>query len=156
MDFIDIKKRHILDYLQETGHRPVKTKYGSAWYQSPLRQEKTPSFKVDLNKNLWYDFGTGEGGNLIDLVIKLNNYSVPEALAHIGGSIYRAGEHCFEPLDDSCRIKIDRIQELSNPALIQYLRSRKILMPFGRRFLKEAYYTAVSYTHLTLPTTERV
>gem|GEM_PF-4687033 len=62
----------------------MKVIYGSAWFHSPTRREKTPSFKVDLNKNLWYDFGIGEGGTLIDLVIKLNNYSVPEALADIG------------------------------------------------------------------------
>ncbi|MEI6154550.1 MAG: toprim domain-containing protein [Deltaproteobacteria bacterium] len=137
----ETKKTHILDYLEQNGHQPVKVKYGSAWFQSPTRSEKTPSFKVDLNKNLWYDFGTGEGGNLIDLVLKLSNCTVPEALAHIGSNSYSAGEHRFEPLDDSGRIKIDRIQPLANPALLQYLRSRKILMPFARRILKEAYYT---------------
>ena len=36
------KKTHILDYLEQNDHLPVKVKYGSAWYQSPLRQEKTP------------------------------------------------------------------------------------------------------------------
>jgi hypothetical protein len=141
MNCTETKKTHILDYLEQNGHQPVKVKYGSAWFQSPTRSEKTPSFKVDLNKNLWYDFGTGEGGNLIDLVLKLSNCTVPEALAHIGSNSYSAGEHRFEPLDDSGRIKIDRIQPLENPALIQYLRSRKILMPFARRILKEAYYT---------------
>jgi len=137
----ETKKIHILDYLEQNGHQPVKVKYGSAWFQSPTRSEKTPSFKVDLNKNLWYDFGTGEGGNLIDLVMKLNKYSVPEAMEHIGGSSFSVGEHSFEPLDDSCRIKIDRIQELSNPALIQYLRFRKVSLSFARRFVNEAYYT---------------
>lgn len=37
---------------------------------APLRQDNTPSFKVDYGVNLWCDFGTGEGGSLIDLVMK--------------------------------------------------------------------------------------
>jgi hypothetical protein len=36
------------------------------WYLSPLREEKTPSFKVDRRINVWYDHGTGKGGDLID------------------------------------------------------------------------------------------
>jgi len=137
----ETKKTHILDYLEQNGHRPVKVKYGSAWFQSPTRSEKTPSFKVDLNKNLWYDFGTGEGGNLLDLVVKLNSYTVPEALAHIGSNSYSSGEHRCQPSDESGRIRIDRIQTLSNPALLQYLRSRWISLAFARWFLKEAYYS---------------
>ena len=78
MDFAEIQKLHILDYLQANGHQPVKIKFGSAWYHSPLRQERTPSFKVDLNRNLWYDFGTGEGGNLFNLVMKLCNCTSSE------------------------------------------------------------------------------
>lgn len=141
MNCIEAKKTHILDYLEQNGHKPVKIKFGSAWFQSPTRQEKTPSFKVDLNKNLWYDFGTGEGGNLLDLVIRLSNCTLPEALANINNNSYSSGEHHFAPIDESSRIKIDRIQPLSNPALLQYLRSRWISVAFARWFLKEAYYS---------------
>lgn len=141
MNYTEAKKSHILDYLEQNGHRPVKIKYGSAWFKSPSRRETTPSFKVDLNKNLWYDFGTGEGGNLIDLVVKLSNYTVPEALAHIGSNSYSAGEQRCEPFDESGHIRIDRIQSLANPSLIQYLRTRRVSIAFARRFLKEAYYT---------------
>ena len=36
-------------------------------YLSLLREERTPSFSVSYDKNLWHDFGTGEGGSIIDL-----------------------------------------------------------------------------------------
>ena len=137
----ETKKTHILDYLEQNGHRPVKVNYGNAWFQSPTRSEKTPSFKVDLNKNLWYDFGTGEGGNLIDLVLKFSNCTLPEALAHIGSNSYSVGDYRFDPFDESGRIKIDRIQALANPALIHYLRSRRVSLTIARRFVEEAYYT---------------
>jgi len=137
----EAKKIHLIDYLQKNGLIPVKIKYGSAWFLSPFRKETTSSFKVDLNKNLWYDFGTGEGGNLIDLIMKLNNLNVPQALAQISSTSYDVGEHIAIPLDDSARIRINRIQSLRNPALIQYLKSRKVSLPFSRTFLQEAYYT---------------
>jgi DNA primase len=141
MDFTEAKKTHILDYLEQNGYRPVKIKYGSAWFQSPTRTETTPSFKVDLNKNLWYDFGTGEGGNIIDLVLKMTNSTVPEALAHISSRSSSLGERRFSSMGEAGHIEIDRIQALANPALIQYLKSRGISMLYARCYLKEAYYS---------------
>lgn len=38
------------------------------FFYSPFREEKTPSFHVHCDKNTWYDFGEGKGGNVIDLV----------------------------------------------------------------------------------------
>ena len=50
-------------------------------YRSPLRADSNASFSVSLDKNLWYDFGTSQGGNVIDLAILLNgNCSVRAAL----------------------------------------------------------------------------
>ena len=108
MDFAEIRKLQILDYLQANGHKPVKIKFGNAWYQSPLRQEKTPSFKVHLSKNLWYDFGTGEGGNLIDLVMKLHHVNLPETLELIGNNPFPVRKDYYvSNLDKSGQIKID-------------------------------------------------
>ena len=51
------------------------------WYCSPLRTEKTPSFKIDVRRNLWFDFGENVGGSPIDLVIKIFGSDVNGALA---------------------------------------------------------------------------
>ena len=141
MKISEVKKTHLVDYLQANGHSPVKSSFGSAWFLSPLRTEKTPSFKVNLSKNIWYDFGAGEGGNLIDLVMKLSHVNIPDALALIGKDFYEVGEHYPMLSDDSGRIKINYIQSLRNPALLQYLESRKVSLHFAQRFLKEAYYS---------------
>ena len=60
----------IKDYLESLGILPVVDKFYYGMYHSPFRQDDTPSFKVDYGVNLWCDFGTGEGGSLIDLVMK--------------------------------------------------------------------------------------
>ncbi len=142
MNLSETRRVQLIDFLRENGHSPVKIRYGNAWFLSPMRQEKTPSFKVHLSRNLWYDFGTGEGGNLIDLVMKLHHVNLPATLELIGkGSSSSEHYNVAASSDESGRIKIDRIQALSNPALIQYLRSRRVSFPFARRFLKEAYYS---------------
>ena len=36
-----------------------------------FRDEQEPSFKVNMERNLWYDFGAGRGGNIIALAREL-------------------------------------------------------------------------------------
>jgi len=142
MNISEARKTHLMDYLNQNGHKPIKIQYGNAWFISPMRQEKTPSFKVHLSRNVWYDFGSGEGGNLIDLVMKLRHTSFRETIDHIGGNSFSPVNYIQAcPADESGKIKIDRIQSLNNSVLIQYLKSRAIALPFAQLFLKEAFYT---------------
>lgn len=69
MSFYELKEILITDLLTHLGHRPVsRTKGGRQWfYHSPLREDNNASFCVSSDKNLWYDFGTSRGGNVIDL-----------------------------------------------------------------------------------------
>lgn len=46
----------ITDFLQEHGHQPTSVRGNNWWYLSPLRDEHMASFKVDVSKNVWYDF----------------------------------------------------------------------------------------------------
>lgn len=57
----------IADFLSAIGILPQKQKGGILWYNAPYRTERTPSFKVDTNKNVWFDFGIGKGGDIFDL-----------------------------------------------------------------------------------------
>ncbi|MDH3004661.1 MAG: CHC2 zinc finger domain-containing protein, partial [Candidatus Shikimatogenerans sp. JK-2022] len=47
---------------------------------SPFKQENTPSFMVSPNKNIWKDFSSGKGGNLIKFIIEFFNYNYKEAI----------------------------------------------------------------------------
>ena len=51
----------IRDFLAWRGIQPKYERNGYGMYLSPLREERTPSFKVDYVRNLWYDFGLGRG-----------------------------------------------------------------------------------------------
>lgn len=63
----EIKSIPLADFLSKLGHEPATRNGTRLWYKSPLRQEHTPSFKVDTQLNCWYDFGLSRGGNIIDL-----------------------------------------------------------------------------------------
>lgn len=69
----ELNKISIANYLANSNIHPVKRKGYEAFYLSPFRAESNPSFKVDTQLNVWYDFGLGKGGQLIDLVMLLDN-----------------------------------------------------------------------------------
>jgi hypothetical protein len=132
---------HLMDYLKENGHTPLKIKYGSAWFVSPFRNERTASFKVNLSRNLWFDFGTGEGGNLVTLIMKLRTMNFSDAQELIMTNNYPVGKFITGPGDDSGHIKVESICPVSHPALLQYLCSRKVSRRFSRLYLEEARYS---------------
>lgn len=76
----------IHDFLTRRGIQPKYERNGYGMYLSPLREERTPSFKVDYVRNLWYDFGLGEGGSIIDLVMRLERCDSREAVRRLQNS----------------------------------------------------------------------
>ena len=67
MDVRQMREIPIADFLSAMGIQPKKQKGNILWYNAPYRTERTPSFKVDTNKNVWFDFGIGKGGDIFDL-----------------------------------------------------------------------------------------
>ena len=53
----------------------------------PFHQERTPSFVVSPEKQLFHCFGCGVGGNVFTFLMKWEKVSFPEAVKIIGGKI---------------------------------------------------------------------
>ena len=49
----------------------------------PFHKEKTPSFTVTPDKQIFYCFGCGEGGNVFSFLMKINQMAYPEAIRHL-------------------------------------------------------------------------
>ena len=133
MTYKEANNISIKDYLNSLGIQPVTEKGSYGMYRSPLREDNTPSFKVDYNANLWCDYGTGEGGTLIDLVMKLHQCNAYGAICRLEqGDTTSFSFHGKDlPERDTKRqaaspIEIRRIQPLQNPALMHYLQERGI------------------------------
>lgn len=64
-------------------------KKGSAYFGlCPFHNEKTGSFSVSRNKQMYYCFGCGAGGNVFTFLMQYENYTFPEAM---GALAERAG-----------------------------------------------------------------
>ena len=50
---------------------------------SPFADEKTPSFMVSPVKQIWKDFSSGKGGNVISFLMEHEHYSYPEAIRYL-------------------------------------------------------------------------
>ena len=61
MDIQTAKQIRIADYLHSLGYSPVKQQGVNLWYKSPLREEAEASFKVNTEREQWYDFGHRTG-----------------------------------------------------------------------------------------------
>ena len=145
MNCTNANQMNIAGFLQSRGFRPNKVAGNSFWYCSPLRAEKTPSFKVDRVKNLWYDFGTATGGGLLDLVCKIYNVELPGALLILSGQRILKPVLSFSHKQipgsfSEPRLEIVRTAPLQNYALIQYLSQRRINHHIASLYCKEAYY----------------
>ena len=62
-----IRQIPLADFLAQLGHEPVRRSGNELWYRAPYRSERTPSFRVNVAKQLWYDFGLGKGGDIFTL-----------------------------------------------------------------------------------------
>ena len=147
MTYKEANNISIKDYLNFLGIQPVTEKGSYGMYRSPLREDNTPSFKVDYNANLWCDYGTGEGGTLIDLVMKQNGCNAYGAICRLEqGSTASFSFHGKDlPERDTKRqaaspIEIRRIQPLQNPALMRYLQERGISPGTAAPYVQEMYY----------------
>ena len=124
-----IKQIAITDYLQQQGYAPARVHGIHYWYCSPLRNERTPSFKVNIERNQWYDFGTGEHGDIIDLVCALFRCSISEAIDRLSGAkqvTHQGFSFGGERKISERKLKILSAQPLSNPNLLCYLAERAI------------------------------
>ena len=137
----DLSHTSIVDYLEINGYLPVRVIRGNAWYLSPLRDEKTPSFNVNLFKNMWYDFGIGTGGNLYKLMDQLKEFRVPQSRGSLWDVRNIDKKRLAQVDDEKSHIKILYTRNIQNNSLLEYLKSRRISIFFARKFAREAYYT---------------
>ena len=66
-DIDTMRQISLADFLARLGHEPVRRSGNELWYLAPYRNERTPSFRVNVAKRLWYDFGLGKGGDIFTL-----------------------------------------------------------------------------------------
>ncbi len=138
----EIKEMDMVDYLSKLGYKPVKVRSADYWYLSPLRDEKTSSFKVNKKLNKWYDHGLGEGGNLIDFGILYHHCSVSDFLQKINNDFFFHQPVIHQQAQGDPEHKITIIQDffISSVALLKYLEQRRIPIDIAAKYCREVQY----------------
>ena len=146
----------LVDYLHALGYDPKKIRGEDFWYFSPLRKEKEASFKVNRNKNVWYDHGLGKGGSLVDFVTEYYRCNLSEALQKISSfhpqkdlqnTVARPPFHPNKnnvfPVSDS-RETVIKIIAAKKPVqdlmLCRYLRQRRIEKSIADKYCYEVLF----------------
>ena len=144
MTIQEAKQIRIADYLQSLGYTPVKQQGNSLWYNSPFRQETEASFKVNTDRNLWYDYGLGRGGNILALAQELyRSDNVPYLLDRIAEQAphIRPVSFYFRQQPSKPSFQQLEVRELSHPALLRYLQERGINTALAKPECKELHFT---------------
>lgn len=142
----------LVDYLDLLGYQSLKIRDADYWYLSPFRDEKTPSFKVNRDKNLWYDHGIGQGGDIIDFGTRYFKSSVGELLVRLSTGNARQTFSFHPPANSAAtahagagekeenyagKIIIVASRPLENRQLLEYLESRCIPLKVADQYCKE-------------------
>ena len=151
---MQIKQISIVDFLLAIGIRPTKETTASAWYHAPYREDEDPSFKVNKNRNIWYDFATANSGDIIDLAVlvyRTQNISkvlkmIEQATPAVPLKARTFMPHPSSSSSEGIRPQVSafqnlRIQALASMPLLSYLSKRGIDLDIAKEECREAHYT---------------
>jgi DNA primase len=141
MNIAEAKKIDLVEYLASLGYHPAKLKRADYWYCSPLREEKTPSFKVNRKQNVWYDHGLGKGGNFVDFAMLYHNCSVKELLGKINNGLSFHQRPVVAMAPEEPLIKIIAENNLSSLSLLRYLKQRRIAESIAKKYCQEVVFS---------------
>ena len=161
----EARKIDMVDYLSSLGFQAIKIRGEDHWYFSPFRDERTPSFKINRRSNIWYDHGSGDGGNIIDFGILYHRVDVRGFLELLARD-YRQNDFSFHPplkknnniepvagekenLTDS-KIIVTATRKLSDKRLLHYLNARSISPDLASRFCQEVDFTLYKKQHTAI------
>ena len=102
----------------------------------PFHQEKTPSFSVNRDKQIFYCFGCGEGGNVITFLMKIADKTFPEAIKDLAA---KTGV-VLPPISST---KEGRQKDLLKEGIINL--NQKAAQQFSRNLFSGAGVTARKY-----------
>ena len=136
------------------GINPAKENSRYGMYHSPFREDKDASMKVDYDQNLWIDYGSSEGGSIIDLVARLENITISEAIAQLDDNSFSFQRNASiipaSLINREPAIKIQNIAQLAHPALLGYLNERAVNTDIAKRYCSEVHYSTADKNYFAI------
>ena len=140
MNIGEIKKISLVEFLNRLGYQPVGRDSKGLWFYAPYRSERKPSFHVNPNRQVWFDFGTGAGGDIFSLAGEMSGETrqadyIAEKMRLPVAKPYKPTPFIEEPTFEN--VKVSR---LTSPALLKYLAERGIPRDIARRYCVQVDY----------------
>ena len=143
MDIDAIKGISLVDFLHHIGYDPTGRDSKGLWYYAPYRNERRPSFHVRPSKGVWYDFGTGKGGDIFTLAGELSGETdfIKQA-KYIAETMNMPVAEPYKPLPfvEEPTFENVRISKLASPVLLRYLSDRGIPADIAQRYCVQVDY----------------
>lgn len=147
LDIEAIRQIPLTDFLNHLGCRPISTDRNGIWFLSPYRSERKPSFHVSTKKNVWFDFGTGEGGDIFTLAARLCGSTdfieqarfISEKMAVPPKVEFSLPPRAMSPSNEPTFENVE-ISDLKSPALLKYLADRGISRNIARQYCYQIDY----------------
>ncbi len=108
-DIYDVVSRYV----------PLKKSGANYFGVCPFHNEKTPSFSVSRDKQIYHCFGCGAGGGVINFIMRIENMTFPEAVRHLADLV--GMEVPEESGRDQFRARRQRLTDLATDAARHYV-----------------------------------
>ena len=152
----------IVDVISES--IPLKKKGKNYVGLCPFHNEKTPSFMVNQDKQIYHCFGCGEGGNVISFVMKYRNLGfvdavimlaeranviIPDKSANIDDSKIKLKKELYNLNKETARYFYYNLHNKKNLNALDYFRNRginsDIINKFGLGFSLDSWDSLYKY-----------
>ena len=133
-----------------SGYLPLKKDGRRYWGLCPFHHEKTPSFSVNADLNLYYCFGCKAGGNVVQFVMEMERCSFIEAVKLLADRMHMPlpemendpdyerrrsqRERLLAANREAARFYHDRLWQPEGKAILDYLHGRGLDDGIIRRF----------------------
>ena len=145
MSIEEIRDMPLTDFLHKMGLKSTKKRGNEVWFHAPYRSDRTPSFCVNTEKNIWNDFGTGMGGDIFTLAgLMINSNDFMAKARYIGeltnNPMERSAPPKYEPEPTVPQFTDVEVKPLCHPALLGNLRERGIPSDIATANCVEIHY----------------
>lgn len=143
MNIDEIRKISLVEFLNQLGYQPTGRDSKGLWFYAPYRSERKPSFHVNPRRNLWFDFGTGAGGDIFSLAGEMSGETdflrqadyIAEKMRLPVAKPYKPTLFVEEPTFEN--IEVSRLE---SPVLLRYLADRGIPKEIAQRHCVQVDY----------------
>lgn len=143
MNIDAIKEISLVEFLNRLGYQPTRRDSKGLWFYAPYRSERKPSFHVNPHKNVWFDFGTGEGGDIFTLAKAMSGKTdFVEQARYIAEKMDMPVAEPYKPVPfvEEPTFENVKVSRLSSPALLKYLSDRGIPRDIAQRYCVQVNY----------------